>query len=88
MQLNYALLERIIETVEKQNIETIVNEKVLNPLNLNETTYNLSESKSKNDYDIAISFAGENRAIAEEIAEKLTSSGIKVFYDSYEKATL
>lgn len=47
-----------------------------------------NSSKTSNEYDIAISFAGEDRRIAEEIAEKLNSSGIKVFYDSYEKATL
>ncbi|WP_051931265.1 toll/interleukin-1 receptor domain-containing protein [Gillisia sp. Hel_I_29] len=46
------------------------------------------ETKSSNEYDIAISFAGEDRKIAEEIAEKLNASGIKVFYDAYEKATL
>lgn len=45
-------------------------------------------SKSGNDYDIAISFAGENRAVAEGIANKLKSSGVKVFYDMYEQATL
>lgn len=47
-----------------------------------------NSSKASNQYDIAISFAGEDRKIAEEIAEKLISLGIKVFYDSYEKATL
>lgn len=47
-----------------------------------------SISKSVNEYDIAISFAGEDRNIAEQIAQKLKSDGIKVFYDSYEKATL
>jgi hypothetical protein len=47
-----------------------------------------SDSKSSYEYDIAISFAGEDRKIAEEIAEKLKASDIKVFYDAYEKATL
>ena len=45
-------------------------------------------SKSSNEYDIAISFAGEDRIVAEQIAEKLKSDGVRVFYDSYEKATL
>lgn len=35
--------------------------------------------------DIAISFAGEDRGIAEEIAQKLNDNGIDVFYDNYEK---
>lgn len=47
-----------------------------------------SSSKTSHEYDIAISFAGEDRKIAEEIAGKLKAIGIKVFYDSYEKATL
>jgi len=47
-----------------------------------------SDKQSSTEYDIAISFAGEDREIAESIAKKLKSNGIKVFYDSYEKATL
>jgi hypothetical protein len=39
-------------------------------------------------YDLAISFAGEDRAIAEQIAEKLKSLGYKIFYDKYEQANL
>lgn len=46
------------------------------------------EQNSTNDYDIAISFAGEDRGVAESIAHKLRSEGVRVFYDSYEKATL
>ncbi len=34
-------------------------------------------------YDVAISFAGENRTVAEEIADKLTAAGVRVFYDRY-----
>lgn len=40
------------------------------------------------DYDIAISFAGEDRVIAERIAESLKQKGYNVFYDKYEQATL
>lgn len=40
------------------------------------------------DFDIAISFAGEDRKIAKEIAAKLKSKGLKVFYDDYEQANL
>lgn len=46
-----------------------------------------SEKGSMNKYDIVISFAGEDRLIAESIAEKLKRDGVKVFYDTYEKAT-
>ena len=40
------------------------------------------------DYDVAISFAGEQRREAEAIAKCLTDSGVKVFYDKYEQANL
>jgi CubicO group peptidase (beta-lactamase class C family) len=42
--LNYVLIERIIERVEKRSIETVMNEKILSPLNLKQTTYELSEN--------------------------------------------
>lgn len=39
-------------------------------------------------YHLAISFAGEDRLIAKQIADNLTNSGYKIFYDEYEKADL
>lgn len=39
-------------------------------------------------FDFAISFAGEDRPIAEQIADKLTEGGAKVFYDYYYKSEL
>jgi sugar/nucleoside kinase (ribokinase family) len=39
-------------------------------------------------YDIVISFAGEDRVVAEKIADELKRSGIKVFYDKYVQADL
>jgi hypothetical protein len=40
------------------------------------------------EYDVAISFAGEQRAEAEAIADCLKRAGVKVFYDGYEQANL
>jgi hypothetical protein len=40
------------------------------------------------DYDVAISFAGENRDLARQLFEILKSKGIRVFYDENEQATL
>ncbi|MCK4261304.1 MAG: toll/interleukin-1 receptor domain-containing protein [Halanaerobiales bacterium] len=37
------------------------------------------------EYDVAISFAGENREIAEQIAKALKEKGINVFYDELEE---
>ena len=39
-------------------------------------------------YDVALSFAGEDRAYAEELANLLRAGGYRVFYDKYEKARL
>lgn len=39
-------------------------------------------------YDVALSFAGEDRKYAEELAQILVDRGINVFYDQYEEATL
>lgn len=40
------------------------------------------------DYDVALSFAGEDRAYVEEVANILHQLGVKVFYDRYEEADL
>jgi hypothetical protein len=40
------------------------------------------------DFDVALSFAGPDRAYVEKVAGCLGKMGIKVFYDKYEKVTL
>ena len=42
----------------------------------------------KYEYDVALSFAGEDRQHAEALAELLKNSGYQVFYDEYEQAQL
>lgn len=37
------------------------------------------------EYDVALSFAGEDRKFVEDCAEILRSLNINVFYDNYEK---
>lgn len=39
-------------------------------------------------YDIAISFAGEDRPVADKLASFLVTKGLNVFYDEYEQANL
>jgi hypothetical protein len=39
-------------------------------------------------YDVALSFAGEQRPYVDQVAANLKDSGIKVFYDDYEKVEL
>ena len=38
------------------------------------------------EFDVAISYAGEDRWYVNPIAEKLRESGIKVFYDQFQKS--
>jgi len=40
------------------------------------------------EYDVALSFAGEDREVVEEIAIELKRNGISVFYDDFQKADL
>ena len=39
-------------------------------------------------YDVGLSFAGEQREYVEQVAHELTSRGTRTFYDDYEKGTL
>jgi TIR domain len=40
------------------------------------------------EYDVALSFAGENREVVEGIASCLRGRGVKVFYDDFERTSL
>jgi len=40
---------------------------------------------NKFEYDVALSFAGEDRAYVEKVAKYLKEKSIRVFYDKYEK---
>ena len=40
------------------------------------------------EYDVVLSFAGEDRVYVQDIAKKLKAKGIKVFYDEFEEAKL
>ena len=40
------------------------------------------------EYDVALSFAGENREFVHAVAEALRSNGIRVFYDDFERTEL
>lgn len=44
--------------------------------------------KLKMDYDIALSFAGEDRDYVDDVANILRSKGVSVFYDKFEEANL
>ena len=40
------------------------------------------------DFDVALSFAGEDRAYVDRVANLLRDRGVKVFYDRFEEADL
>jgi TIR domain len=40
------------------------------------------------DYDVCLSFAGDDRLYVEKVAEKLRKAGVRVFYDRYEQVEL
>ncbi|HMF36865.1 MAG TPA: hypothetical protein VKF17_09510, partial [Isosphaeraceae bacterium] len=40
------------------------------------------------EYDVALSFAGEERRYAETLAEILRAAGLSVFYDKHHEVTL
>lgn len=44
--------------------------------------------KQKKKYDVALSFAGEDRKMVREFADRLTTLGYSVFFDEFEKAAL
>jgi hypothetical protein len=48
----------------------------------------LPANGSGKEYEIALSFAGEDRSIAEEVAHRLHSQGVRVFYDAFEQADM
>ena len=45
-------------------------------------------SEKNFEYDICLSFAGEQREYVEKVAHELKSHGVRVFFDDYEKAKL
>ncbi|HEY1840164.1 MAG TPA: TIR domain-containing protein [Mycobacterium sp.] len=46
------------------------------------------EERNIREWDVALSFAGEQRDYVEKVAESLKSRGIRVFYDNFEKIHL
>jgi hypothetical protein len=55
---------------------------------LNRAIFLSQKREEKSDYDIALSFAGEERAYVEEVANGLHTAGVRVFYDRLEEANL
>lgn len=45
-------------------------------------------SSYQHEYEVALSFAGENRSYVKEVARALDRKGVQVFYDEFEETTL
>lgn len=86
-QLNKHYLLELVEVVEKRRYK-IDNDKEVNKRILSSEKPRLEDNASEFDYDVALSFAGEDRRYAEELANELKHQNIKVFYDGFEKAKL
>lgn len=46
------------------------------------------DEKDQTTYDVALSFAGEDRRYAEQLADELRKRGVRVFYDAFEQSSL
>src|SRR5438132_199612 len=51
-------------------------------------TLNMAVNSGEYEYDVALSFAGENRETVEQFAKLLEAEGFTVFYDNWKKADL
>ncbi|MNO25487.1 hypothetical protein D3C76_153240 [compost metagenome] len=59
-----------------------------NVTNFNQQDIQPEVNHPKFQYDVALSFAGEDRSYVEMIAKELRVKGIKVFYDEFEEITM
>jgi hypothetical protein len=55
---------------------------------INKEIFFTSKRDRTADYDVALSFAGEDRTYVEEVAKELVRAGVKVFYDEFEQDKL
>ncbi|WP_266366874.1 toll/interleukin-1 receptor domain-containing protein [Tellurirhabdus rosea] len=97
------LCSQRIEIVQKGKPDNEIREVIINQyhnwrkeftIKANETIASVEQSLTipegleKSDYDIGLSFAGENRSFVENVALILRENGVKVFYDSFEADSL
>jgi hypothetical protein len=70
---------QIPDSLDWDSFRALHSQVVLAPLTPTPATY---------DYDVALSFAGEDRPYVNEVAELLRAYGVRVFYDVYEQHSL
>lgn len=73
----------------KLNVSAVLNEGGTSCGELDEVLSKCEDwQRTRFDYDIALSFAGEDRPQAENIATALRANEVRVFYDQFEQASL
>jgi hypothetical protein len=78
-------LIKLLSSYAYKNIEDTESK---NALSMKKSDDSELEEQSTFEYDIALSFAGEHRDIAEGIAQELKKRGISLFYDNFEQSKL
>ena len=58
------------------------------PFSFTRKVHEIHMATDSDKYDVALSFAGENREYVKQVAEILRSSNVRVFYDAYEEVAL
>ncbi len=74
-------------SIHESRIDEVTRDSALSVEDFNETELE-KQSKFEYNIDIALSFAGEDRKIAEDIAKALMNEGVEVFYDEFHKADM
>jgi len=81
-----AIKNQIIKQLEKYAAGE--NEKTPTQTKIDAKQQKQPSSDSQTEYDVVLSFAGEDRQHAEKMADLLKADGFKVFYDKYEEVNL
>jgi len=68
--------------------ENIVQQEEQNHTDIELQTHIKARNKAKYEYDVVLSFAGEDRKYAEQLAISIDRAGFKVFYDKFEESKL
>ena len=76
-----ALIDSLVLSREEKN-------RLLSTANISRYQATLTSATERYTYDVALSFAGEDRHYAAALAGILKGKGIRVFYDQYEKPVL
>ena len=92
--ITQVLMKVSTETTDPANLEKLLSSLIGDSVKINESRVSppsvevYDESEDEFEYDIALSFAGENRKIADDLARALLIEGVKVFYDKFYKSEM